>query len=100
MIPSFIRTIPKLALAAFFAVAAGGSVIASQAAHPSDSASSANLFAASAIPADAQDRFRDGYVDAHWRGGNWHGRHWTHRRWHGGYWGPGHVWRPGFWIYF
>jgi hypothetical protein len=100
---NFLGTIPKLALAAVFAAATGSSVIATQAANPSETASNANLFADTAIPASAQpyhERWHDGYVDAGWRGGYWHGRRYQHRRWHGGYWGPFHHWHPGFWVYF
>ncbi len=87
MIPNFIRTIPKLALAALFAVAAGGAVIASD------------------VPsADAQvvirDRFPNGYVDVNFHGGYWHGQRWHHRRWVGGFYGPYHHWHPGHWVYF
>jgi hypothetical protein len=86
MTSNFIRSIPKLALAALVATTAAGTVAATQ-----------------ASPAGAQpyhERWRDGYVDVHWHGGYWHGRRYEHRRWHAGYWGAYHVWHPGFWVYF
>jgi hypothetical protein len=97
---NFLRTVPKFALAAAFALGAGSSIIATQAANPGDATAKADLFASTAIPASAQDRYRDGYVDGGYRGGWHHGRRWAHRRWHAGYWGPARVWRPGFWVYF
>ena len=103
MTPNFIRTIPKLALAALFAMGASGSVIATQAANPSETASTSNLFASTAIPASAQmyhERWRNGYVDRGWRGGYWHGRRYTNRRWHAGYYDGYHRFHPGIWVYF
>jgi hypothetical protein len=86
------RTLPKLALAAAFAVSAAAAVVANEATHPAPG----NVASAQAY----RDPWRPGYVDITFRGGYWQGRYWHHRRWVGGYFGPYHHWHRGHWAYF
>ncbi len=104
MTPNLIRSLPKIALTALFAVTTAGSAIVMQAANPAEP-TSATLFAETSLPASAQsivirDRYPNGFIDVNFRGGYWHGRRWAHRRWQGGFYGPYHHWHPGHWVYF
>jgi hypothetical protein len=92
---TILKSLPKLALAALFAVSTATAVVATEAANPAQSGTASGPLAATSEPAAAQGYafYRPGWYA-------WHNRWWAHRRWHAAYYGPGGFYHPGFYIYF